>query len=101
MFGKRKQAADERKNIRALDPEPPEPAGTGSPVLGVYKPGLYQEKAKEFLRECVGEEIYGKVMNCDAGRLHHYVPARVLLSQPDWEKFCWIEQYGTLDGFPG
>ena len=101
MFGKRKQGTAEHKSRQAPNPAPPASARTGSPILGVYKPGLYKEKAKEFLRECVGEEIYGKVMNCDAGRLHHYVPARVLLSQPDWEKFCWIEQYGTLDGFPG
>ena len=101
MFGKRKPAAAEYKNRRAPDPESPTSAGTGSPALGVYKPGMYKEQAKEFLRECVGDEISGKVMSCDAGRLHHYVPARALLSQPDWEKFCWIEQYGTLDGFPG
>ena len=39
-------------------------------------------------------------MNSEAGRAHHYTVARAFLSQTDWEKFCWIEQYGTLDGFP-
>ena len=101
MFGKRKTMTAERKAGRGLSPDLPEPIGGAAPVLGVYRPGLYKEKANAFLRECIGDEIYGKVMSCDAGRLHHYVPARVLLSQPDWEKFCWIEQYGTLDGFPG
>ena len=37
----------------------------------------------------------------DVGRRHHYVVARVLLNQADWEKFVWIEEYGSLDGFPG
>ena len=101
MFGRKKTVTEEHKNMQELTPDSPEPIGSGTPVLGVYRPGLYKEKAKAFFRECVGDEIYLKVMNCDAGRLHHYVPARVLLSQPDWEKFCWIEQYGTLDSFPG
>ena len=89
------------KDVRLLDPVQLESVSGGTEALGVYRPGAYQAEAKAFFRECVGDEVYGKAMNCDAGRAHHYVPARVFLSQPDWEKFCWIEQYGTLDGFPG
>ena len=39
-------------------------------------------------------------MSCEAGRRHHYVVARAFLDQADWEKFVWIEQYGSLEGFP-
>ena len=59
-----------------------------------------KEKAKEFLRERIGGETCGRVKSCGAGRLHRCVPARALLSRPDREKFCRIEQYGTPDGFP-
>ena len=87
-------------NLRELRPEPLKAASGGAPALGVYKPGAYVNEAKAFFRDCVGSDMYERAMNCDNGRAHHYVPARVYLSQPDWEKFCWIEQYGTLDGFP-
>ena len=73
----------------------------GAPILGVYRPGAFKTEAKAFFRECVGDEVYGKAMSSGSGPLHHYVPARAFLNQSDWEKFCWIEQYGTLDGFPG
>ena len=69
-------------------------------TLGKYRSGAYKEEAKAFFRKCVGDEKYNKAMNCEAGSRHHYVAARVCLSQSDWEKFCWIEQYGSLDGYP-
>ena len=69
--------------------------------LGVYRPGFQHKKeALQFFRDRVGETVYSKAMNSDAGRAHHYTVARAFLNQTDWEKFCWIEQYGTLDGFP-
>ena len=39
-------------------------------------------------------------MNSDAGREHHNAVARAFLNQKDWEKFVWIEEFGSLDGFP-
>ena len=77
------------------------PVSSDAPTLGFYRPGAYAKEAMAFFRECVGSDTYDSAMSCDAGRLHHYVPARIWLNQPDWEKFCWIEQYGSLDGFPG
>ncbi len=68
--------------------------------LGVYQPGPFREEAKAFFRRCVGEETYERAMGSEAGRRHHYVAARAFLSQPDWERFVWIEQHGTLAGFP-
>ncbi len=88
-------------DLRELRADQLDPVGGGAPELGVYRPGAFVREAKAFFRECVGSETYERAMSCDAGRAHHYVPARVYLSQSDWERFCWIEQFGTLDGFPG
>lgn len=74
----------------------------GSPQLGVYRPGFrFKEESLRYFRQCVGEETYVRAMSSEAGRRHHYVVARAFLGQADWEKFVWIEQFGSLDGFPG
>ena len=83
-----------------LPPERLEAVG-GAAALGVYQPGFrYREAALAFFRQCVGEETYTHAMRSEAGR-HHYVAARICLNQSDWEKFVWIEEHGSLDGFPG
>jgi hypothetical protein len=90
-----------RKDIRELQPEQLASVTGGSDRLGVYKPGFrFRDASLRFFRECVGEETYSRAMNSEAGKRHHYVVARAFLSQSDWEKFVWIEQYGTLAGFP-
>ena len=72
----------------------------GVHALGVYKPGFrYKKESLLFFRTCVGDEMYNKAMNSEAGRAHHYVVARMFLNQTDWEKFVWIEEHGSLDGF--
>ena len=77
------------------------PEDNGASELGIYKPGFqFKEEALQFFRQCVGEDAYDRAMNSEVGKLHHYVAARVLLSQADWEKFVWIEEHGSLDGFP-
>ena len=69
--------------------------------LGVYRPGLkHKKESLRFFRECVGDEIYEKAIKSEAGRTHHYTVARAFLSQENWEKFVWIEEFGSLDGFP-
>ena len=74
----------------------------GAPALGIYRPGFpYKKESILFFRSCVGEDAYLKAINSEAGRAHHYVVARTLLNQSDWEKFVWIEEHGSLDGFPG
>lgn len=84
---------------RELPPEQLEPVG-GAAALGVYQPGFrYREAALAFFRQCVGEKTYTHAMRSEAGR-HHYVAARIYLNQSDWEKFVWIEEHGSLDGFP-
>ena len=99
----RDRLAEELAGLRFPVEEPPlrpSRAGGGVRFLGYYEPGVYQEESKAFFRRCVGDETYELAMNSDVGRRHHYVPARIILSQPDWEKFCWIERFGSLEGFP-
>lgn len=69
--------------------------------LGIYKNCFqHKEESLSFFRKCVGDDIYERAMNSEAGRAHHYTVARAFLSQQDWEKFVWIEEFGSLDGFP-
>lgn len=79
-----------------------EAANGGAATLGIYRPGFrYRKESMQYFKTCVGEAAYLKAINSDAGRAHHYVVARTLLNQSDWEKFIWIEEHGSLDGFPG
>lgn len=92
--------ADHEKK-RALSPDQLEPVSGGAVALGVYRPGFrYKKESLLFFKSCVGEDVYAAAMNSDAGRAHHFVVARAFLNQTDWEKFVWIEEYGSLDGFP-
>ena len=67
---------------------------------GKYLPGNYKREADAFLKTCIGAQMYDKVMSAEAGRRHPYVAARLFLSEDDWRKYVWIEQYGTLDDYP-
>ena len=92
---------NENEEIIELSADHLESINGGSNTLGVYRPGFrYKQESLRFLKECVGEAVYAKAMNSDAGRVHHYTVARAFLGQTDWEKFVWIEEFGSLDGFP-
>ena len=67
---------------------------------GKYLPGNYKKEADAFLKTCIGAQMYDKVMSAEAGRRHPYVAARLFLSEDDWRKYVWIEQYGSLDDYP-
>ena len=67
---------------------------------GKYLPGNYKKEADAFLKTCIGAQLYDKVMSAEAGRRHPYVAARLFLSEDDWRKYVWIEQYGSLDDYP-
>ena len=87
--------------IKELQPEQLDSVSGEDGRLGVYKPGLkYKKESLDFFRQCVGDETYRRAMNNEIGRVHHYAAARAFLSQRDWEKFVWIEEYGSLAGFP-
>lgn len=92
----------ESENRIELKPEQMASVSGGAHALGVYKPGFrYKKESLAFFKNCVGDEVYQSAMNSEAGRSHHYVVARMFLNQTDWEKFVWIEEHGSLDGFPG
>lgn len=97
---------EKREDIRVLAPSQLDSVTGGAAgkavALGVYIPGgLYKDRSMEFFRKCVGDETYDRAMSSGPGKRHHYVAARVFLKQLEWEQFCWIEQHGSLDGFPG
>ena len=90
-----------QENAKVPDPGHTGSIGGGTGVLGVYKPDFpFKKESLLFFRSCVGEEIYNRAMNSDAGHAHHYTVARAFLDQFEWEKFVWIEEHGSLDGFP-
>ena len=64
-----------------------------------YKPGKHTGEALAFLKECVGEKRFEQIMTSADSRRHPYVAARLFLSEEDWQKYVWIEQNGSLDGF--
>ena len=89
------------KDVHVLSPDQLESVSGGTDTLGVYRPGFqFKQESLDYFRQCVGEETYQLAINSDAGREHHYAVARAFLSQRDWEKFVWIEEFGSLDGFP-
>lgn len=69
------------------------------PGGGVYRPGEYRKEALRFFRERIGEKQFDRIMEQADSRQHPYVAARLFLSPLDWEKYVWIEQHGSLDGF--
>ena len=92
-------ARTDHKKAVELTPDQLEHVTGGT--LGIYRPGFrYKNESMQYFKSCVGEDAYLKAMNSDAGRAHHYVVARALLNQSDWEKFVWIEEHGSLEGFP-
>ncbi len=64
-----------------------------------YRPGKYREEALDFLKERLGEKQFEQIMGKADSREHPYVAARVFLSPADWERYVWIEQHGTLEGY--
>ena len=85
----------------ALSANQMDAARGGGRQLGVYRPGFrFKKEALLYFRQCVGEETYARAMQSEAGKRHHFVVARAFLNQEDWEKFVWIEEYGSLKGFP-
>ena len=68
---------------------------------GAYVPGAYKAEALAFLKECLGDARFNRILGNESNRRHPYVAARVFLSDADWDKYVWIERNGSLDGFWG
>lgn len=86
---------------RALNLEELSQVSGGISSPGMYRPGAYRDAALAYFKSRVGSETYDLAMSSIYGQRHHYVAARAFLSQEDWERFVWVEQHGSLDGFPG
>lgn len=91
----------EQQIVQSWNSDQPETVDGEANALGVYSPDFrYKKESLQFFKACVGEDVYTRAMSSEAGRAHHYTVARAFLNQADWEKFVWIEQFGSLDGFP-
>ena len=66
---------------------------------GSYTPGKFRNEALVFLKECLGETVFEKVVSKGDGMEHPYVAAKIFLRKADWNKYVWIEQHGSLDGY--
>ena len=90
-----------QEKVHELIQEELDSVSGGTRALGIYRPGFrFIKESLMFFKACVGDAIYNKAMSCEVGNAHHYAVARAFLSQSDWEKFVWIEEFGSLDGFP-
>ena len=92
---------ENRQTECALSADQREAARGGSHALGIYRPGFrFKKESLLYFQQCVGKETYTRAMQSEAGKQHHFVVARAFLKQADWEKFVWIEEFGSLAGFP-
>ena len=64
-----------------------------------YAPGPYGQRAIQFFRQCVGEERFAHFAGSERFAKYPYVAAKLFLSREDWNRYCWIEQHGSLDSF--
>jgi hypothetical protein len=98
---KRRSIMTDHGEAQSLDPNRMGSVSGGTGTLGVYRTGFrHKKESLQFFKACVGDDVYAAAMNSDAGRAHHYAVARAFLDQKSWERFVWIEEYGSLDGFP-
>ncbi len=83
---------EDARRLRAARKE----AGCG----GNYTPGVYREQALTFLKERIDTETYNCLMRHGECLRHPYVAAKIYLNAGDWDKYIWIEQHGSLEGYP-
>ena len=69
------------------------------PEAGYYRPGNYKDEAREFLREHVDRKTFDLVMDDNGQGGIAPVMAKLYLNEDDWERFIWIENHGSLEGF--
>ncbi|MBR1708643.1 MAG: hypothetical protein IJ719_07440 [Clostridia bacterium] len=71
---------------------------TSSGVYALCQPGIHKEAALKFLLEKLGNQIEN-MRDMEDFCAHPHGVARLLLSREHWNQYCWIEQYGTLEGY--
>ena len=64
-----------------------------------YVPGPHKPEALAFMRQRLGDDRYGALLQNARARANANVVARIVLSPLDWAKYAYIEQTGSLDGF--
>ena len=70
-------------------------------VQGGRFSGTYRTEALQFLKEHMDGQTFEKIMSHKEEKKRPYVAAKIFLNQSDWEKYVWIEQHGSLEGFVG
>lgn len=67
-----------------------------------YSRGKYIDEANEFLEQCMGGNAYKEALHqgLEGQDTYPYVVARLHLGPDDWNKYVWIENNGSLAGFP-
>ena len=68
-------------------------------IIADYSPGVYKKEAAAFLKQCLDEDVFEKLCCNDNFRRNPVIGAKLFLSFEDWNKYVWIEQHGSLDGF--
>ena len=64
-----------------------------------YSPGPYKRESLAFMRQSLGDEVFNLIRRHEKFSRFPYVPAKLFLSREDWNRYVWIEHYGSLDGF--
>ena len=70
-----------------------------SGIIAEYSPGVYKKEAVAFLKQCLDEDVFEKLCRNENFRRNPVIGAKLFLSIADWNKYVWIEQHGSLDGF--
>ena len=68
-------------------------------MIAIYSPGVYKKEAVAFLKQCLNEEVFEKLCRNEKFRRNPVIGAKLFLSAEDWNKYVWIEQHGSLNGF--
>ena len=70
-------------------------------TIARYSPGKYKTEAVSFLKQCLDSDTFAKLCKSENFRKNPVVGAKIYLSAENWNKYVWIEQHGSLDGFTG
>ena len=68
-------------------------------IIADYSPGVYKKEAIAFLKQCLDENVFEKLCRNDNFRRNPVIGAKLFLGASDWNKYVWIEQHGSLEGF--
>lgn len=53
------------------------------------------------MKQCLDSDTFAKLCKSENFRRNPVVGAKIYLSGENWNKYVWIEQHGSLDGFTG